>query len=239
LRYWLFTVVGWEPTIPAHVRATTTSTYGSWPGDWWVAVTLELLLAFVAFAFVAAVTPGPNNVMLLASGVNFGFLRSVPHMLGIAFGFAVMVAAVGMGLGGLFRAYPVLYEILRWIGAAYLLYLAWGIARSGVPKNGDVDRPLSFLGAAAFQWVNPKAWVMALGAVTAYVPREEYFQNVLVVAAVFGLIVVPSVGVWAAFGTGLGRFLSNPGRLRGFNVAMALLLVLSLYPILTENLGGR
>jgi threonine/homoserine/homoserine lactone efflux protein len=201
-------------------------------------VTLDLMLAFIVFAFVAAVTPGPNNVMVIASGVNFGFLRSVPHMLGIAFGVAVMTAAVGTGLGGLIRANPVIYEVLRWIGATYLLYLAWGIARSGAPKTGVVDRPLSFLGAAAFQWVNPKAWVMVLGAVTAYVPREGYFQNVLVVAAVFGLVVVPSVGVWAGFGTALRRYLGSPRRVRAFNIAMASLLVLSLYPIMAENLGG-
>jgi threonine/homoserine/homoserine lactone efflux protein len=203
-------------------------------------VTFDLLLAFVAFAFVTAVTPGPNNVMLLASGVNFGFLRSVPHMLGIAFGMMVLVAAVGVGLGGLFRAYPMLYEVLRWVGAAYLLYLAWGIARSGAPKKagGAAGRPMGFVGAAAFQWVNPKAWVMALGAVTAYVPQDGYFRNVLVVAVVFGLVVAPSVGVWAGFGMALRRFLESPGRVRSFNLAMALLLVLSLYPLFASLGGG-
>ena len=209
-------------------------------------MTFELLLAFVAFAFVTSATPGPNNIMMLTSGANFGFLRSVPHMMGIACGVAVMTAVVGMGLGGLFRAYPVLYDVLRWVGAAYLLYLAWSIARGGAPKKADAKaegggssaRPLGFLGAAAFQWVNPKAWVIVLGAVTAYAPREGYFLNVLFVAMVFGLVCIPCVGVWAAFGTGLRRFLSNPGRVRAFNVAMALLLVLSLYPILAENLGS-
>ncbi len=203
-------------------------------------MTVELLLAFVVFAFVTSATPGPNTAMVLASSVNFGFQRSVPHILGIAFGIAVMTSAIGMGLGGLFAAYPALYDVLRWIGAAYLVYLAWGIARSGAPTKagGAGDRPLGFVGAAAFQWVNPKAWVMALGAVTAYVPQDGYFRNVLVVAAVFGLVVVPSVGVWAGFGTALRRFLESPRRVRAFNVVMALLLVLSLYPILAEGLGG-
>lgn len=204
-------------------------------------MTFELLVAFVAFAFVTSVTPGPNNVMVLASGANFGFLRSVPHILGIAFGMVVLTAAVGMGLGGLFRAYPALYDVLRWVGGAYLLYLAWSIARSGAPKaeaGGSAARPLGFLGAAAFQWVNPKAWVIVLGAVTTYAPRDGYFLNVLVVAAVFGLMCVPSVTIWAGFGTALRRFLDGPVRVRAFNVAMALLLVLSLYPILAENLGG-
>ena len=204
-------------------------------------MTLDLLLAFVAFAFVACVTPGPNNVMVLASGANFGFRRSVPHMLGIGFGFAIMVATIGVGLGGLFRAYPVLYDVLRWVGVAYLLYLAWAIARSGAPRKAGAagDRPLGFVGAAAFQWVNPKGWSMALGAVTTYAPRDGYLLNVLVVALVFGLVGIPSVGVWAWFGTALGRFLESPVRLRAFNVAMALLLVLSLYPILAEIVAGR
>jgi threonine/homoserine/homoserine lactone efflux protein len=200
-------------------------------------MTLDLLLAFVAFAFVTAFTPGPNNAMLLASGVNFGFRRSVPHILGIAFGIAVMVVAVGMGLGGVFRAYPVLYDILRWAGAAYLLYLAWRIARSGAPGSGGPPaRPMSFLGAAAVQWVNPKAWVMVLSAVTTYTPRDGYFRNALIVAAVFALVVGPSVGVWAGFGTAMRRYLSDSGRIRAFNLAMALLLVLSLYP-LVDSLG--
>ncbi len=115
------------------------------------AVTFDLLLAFVAFGFVTAVTPGPNNVMLLASGVNFGFLRSVPHILGTAFGMVVMIAGVGVGLGGLFRAYPVLYGVLRWVGAAYLLYLAWRIAGSGAPKAGGTGaRPMGF-------WAPPRS----------------------------------------------------------------------------------
>lgn len=204
-------------------------------------MTFDLLLAFATFGFVIAVTPGPNNVMLLASGVNFGFLRSVPHILGTAFGMVVMIAAVGVGLGGLFRAYPAIYDVLRWVGAAYLLYLAWRIAGSGAPEASGstaTARPLGFLGAAAFQWVNPKSWVIVPYTVTAYVPLDGYFGNLLLVAALFGVVAAPSVGVWAAFGTALRRFLEAPDRVRAFNIAMALLLVLSLYPILTEGLGG-
>lgn len=203
------------------------------------AVSVELLLAFAAFAFVASATPGPNNTLVLASGANFGFRRSVPTILGVAFGMVAMFVAVGMGLGGLFRAYPVLYTVLRWVGAAYLLYLAWRIARSGTPKaGGGADRPLGFVGAAAFQWVNPKSWVTVLAAVTAYAPQEGYFRNVLVIAVMFGLICLPSLGTWTGFGTGLQRLLKSPGRVRAFNVTMALLLVLSLYPIMVEKLGG-
>jgi threonine/homoserine/homoserine lactone efflux protein len=129
-------------------------------------LTADLLLAFILFAFVSSITPGPNNTMLLSSGVNFGFNRTIPHMLGISCGFALMVLAVGFGLGAVFKAYPILYTVLRYAGAAYLLYLAYKIATSGPAEDGDQSntRPMSYLSAAAFQWVNPKAWVMAIGA---------------------------------------------------------------------------
>ncbi|MEE1886587.1 LysE family translocator [Pseudomonas carassii] len=197
-------------------------------------LSIDLLLAFALFAFVTSVTPGPNNAMLLASGVNFGFRRTVPHILGISSGFLVLVLAVGLGLGAVFEAYPVLYKVLRYVGAAYLLYLAWNIARSG-PVSQDVDgkgRPLGFWGAAAFQWVNPKAWVMALGAISTYTPLQGYFFNVVVIASLFALINAPSVGVWAGFGSVLRNVLRDPRWLRLFNYGMALLLVISLFPLL-------
>src|SRR5262245_46020938 len=133
------------------------------------AMSLELIFAFVLFAFVTSVTPGPNNMMLLASGVNFSVRRSLPHMLGISLGFMVLVMAVGLGLSQVFQQVPVLYTLLRYIGAAYLLYLAWKIAGSGAPDADSAEKrakPFTFLQAAAFQWVNPKAWVMAIGAIT-------------------------------------------------------------------------
>ncbi|OLF54942.1 LysE family translocator [Pseudomonas chlororaphis] len=197
-------------------------------------LSIDLLLAFALFAFVTSVTPGPNNAMLLASGVNFGFRRTVPHILGISSGFLVLVLAVGLGLGAVFEAYPVLYKVLRYVGAAYLLYLAWNIARSG-PVSQETDgkgRPLGFWGAAAFQWVNPKAWVMALGAISTYTPLQGYFFNVVVIASLFALINAPSVGVWAGFGSVLRNVLRDPRWLRLFNYGMALLLVISLYPLL-------
>ncbi|MFV3381195.1 MULTISPECIES: LysE family translocator [Pseudomonas] len=195
---------------------------------------VDLLTAFVLFAFVSSITPGPNNTMLLASGVNFGVRRSIPHALGISIGFMVMVLAVGFGLGQLFKAWPPLYSILRYTGAAYLLYLAWKIATSG-PIAGDADhtrKPLGFWGAAAFQWVNPKAWVMAVGAITTYTPAQGYVLNVIVIAALFALVNLPSVGIWVMFGSALRNFLQNPRWLMLFNVLMALLLVISLYPLL-------
>lgn len=203
-------------------------------------MTPQLLLAFVLFAFVTSVTPGPNNLMLLASGVNFGVRRSLPHMLGISLGFMVLVAAVGLGLGQLFEQFPPLYSALRYGGAAYLLYLAWKIAGSGAPdaEGKTTGKPFTFLQAAAIQWVNPKAWIMAIGAITTYTPQEGFLVNVLLIAALFALVNCPSVGLWAVAGSLLRRWLGYPRVLRTFNIGMALLLVASLYPILIDVKGG-
>jgi len=202
-------------------------------------MTPELLLAFVAFAFVTSVTPGPNNMMLLASGVNFGLRRSVPHMLGISLGFMVLVMCVGFGLGQVFEQVPALYSVLRYLGAAYLLYLAWKIAGSGAPDgNGsETGKPFTFLQAAAFQWVNPKAWVMAIGAITTYTPQDNFLINVLLIAGLFALVNCPSVGLWTVAGSLLRNWLRNPRVLRAFNIGMALLLVASLYPIFADLKG--
>ncbi|MBB1521411.1 LysE family translocator [Aquipseudomonas guryensis] len=201
-------------------------------------MTTELLLAFIAFAFVTSVTPGPNNMMLLASGVNFGVRRSVPHMLGISLGFMILVIAVGLGLGQLFEQFPPLYSALRYGGAAYLLYLAWKIAGAGAPDAASGNsKPFTFLQAAAFQWVNPKAWIMAIGAITTYTPHEGFLLNVLLIATLFALVNCPSVGLWTVAGSYLRRWLETPRVLRAFNIGMALLLVASLYPILSDFQG--
>ncbi|WP_283181093.1 MULTISPECIES: LysE family translocator [unclassified Pseudomonas] len=200
-------------------------------------LSLDLLLGFALFALVTSITPGPNNTMLLASGVNFGFNRTIPHMLGITCGFFVLVVAVGFGLGAVFQTYPLLYSVLRYVGAAYLLYLAWKIAHSGPVSESEKgeSKPISYLGAAAFQWVNPKAWIMAIGAISTYTPMQGYFTNVIVIAAVFALINLPSVSVWAGCGTLLRNVLKDRRWLRLFNWGMALLLVASLYPLLLES----
>jgi len=200
-------------------------------------LSLDLLLGFALFALVTSITPGPNNTMLLASGVNFGFNRTIPHMLGITCGFFVLVVAVGFGLGAVFQTYPLLYTVLRYVGAAYLLYLAWKIAHSGPVSESEKgeSKPISYLGAAAFQWVNPKAWIMAIGAISTYTPMQGYFTNVIVIAAVFALINLPSVSVWAGCGTLLRNVLKDRRWLRLFNWGMALLLVASLYPLLLES----
>lgn len=199
-----------------------------------MSLSVDLLLAFALFAFVTSVTPGPNNMMLLASGVNFGFNRTVPHMLGICCGFFSLVLAVGLGLGAAFQAYPLLYTVLRYVGAAYLLYLAWKIATSGPASDatGEEGKPQTFMQAALFQWVNPKAWVMAVGAISTYTPLQGYFTNVMIISAVFALINLPTVSIWAAFGSLLRNALRDPFWLRVFNGGMAVLLVVSLYPML-------
>lgn len=197
----------------------------------------QTILALSLYTIVTSITPGPNNMMVLASGVNFGVRRTLPHILGISMGFAAMIVVVGMGLGTVFELYPVLNTALRWVGTAYLVYLAYKIARSDAPDKPDraAGKPLGFLGAAAFQWVNPKAWVMALGAVAAYLPAHPSLAPVAAIALLMAVINAPCVGIWAAFGVGLRRFLTKPAQLRVFNVTMAALLVASLYPIVFDG----
>jgi len=201
-------------------------------------MTPQLLLAYVLFCFATAGTPGPNNMMLLASGANFGFRKTVLHILGISVGLGFMVLCMGLGLGGVFRAYPVLHEVLRWVGAAYMLWLAWKIGTSSSVSDKDLGKPMTFLQAAAFQWVNPKAWAMALGAVTTYAPEGSGWTIVPLLAGTFMLVGAPCSAAWAGFGQGLRPFLDRPKVLRTFNVVMALLLVVSLYPLVFEH-GAR
>lgn len=198
-------------------------------------ITPDLIAALAVFAAASSITPGPNNAMLMASGANFGFRSTLPHLAGVVIGFMVLIVTVGLGLGGLFTAYPALHDVLTVVGAAYLFWLAWKIGTStGIGAGKAGARPQSFWQAFAFQWVNPKAWAMALGAVTAYAPREGYAANVLIVAGVFAAINLPCVASWTGFGMGLRRFLDRPAVLRAFNVTMALLLVASLIPSLMD-----
>lgn len=198
-------------------------------------MTPQLTLAFVLFAFATAGTPGPNNMMLLASGANFGFRRTILHILGISFGLGAMVLAMGFGLGGVFKALPLLHEFLRWAGAAYMLWLAWKIgAAKSLSQRDGARRPMGFWAAAGFQWVNPKAWAMALGAVTTYAPEGGSLLVVPMLAGLFMLVGAPCSAAWAGFGMALRRFLDRPAILRGFNVTMALLLVASLYPLVFD-----
>ena len=197
----------------------------------------EIISAFVAFAFVSSITPGPNNLMLMASGTNFGFQHTIPHILGVAIGFTVMIVLVGAGLIRLFEAYPISYLMLKCLSVVYLLYLAWKIATSVPMDNGDTSstgkgKPLTFFQAALFQWINPKALAMALTAISAYTPQSNSLENIVIVAVIFGAINLPSISTWVLIGTQMRRFLTDPLRLRIFNFCAALLLVGSLYPIL-------
>jgi threonine/homoserine/homoserine lactone efflux protein len=194
----------------------------------------DAFLALLVFAFVTSITPGPNNLMLLASGVNFGFVRTVPHMFGIAGGFATLLFGVGMGLGAVLKAYPALDLTLKIAGGAYLLYLAWKIAmsRSLAAKGEAKAVPMTFFQAAAFQWVNPKAWVMAVTAMAVYTNPEAPFLSMLLVTAAFAAVNFPSVSVWAGFGMALRGFLADPVRLKWFNIAMGVLLAATLWPML-------
>lgn len=194
-------------------------------------MTYDLLIGLVAFAFVSSITPGPNNMMLMASGANFGVRQTIPHMLGVALGFGFMVVLVGVGLMAVFDRWPMSHSIIKWAGVAYMVWLAIKIARSGPPQPGAARaRPFGFIQAAAFQWVNPKAWTMALGAIAAYAPQRD-LAAVIGVAAVFTLVNLPSVGTWAVMGQALGGWLGDARRLRLFNYAMAALLMASLLPV--------
>jgi threonine/homoserine/homoserine lactone efflux protein len=201
---------------------------------------MDLLIALAVFRLVTLFTPGPNNLMLMASGLNFGIRRGMPHLLGVVLGFTVMVLIVGFGLGAIFQAWPMLYVALKYVGAAYLLYLAWQIAVSvsSGPRSESAGGPIGFLQAAAFQWVNPKAWVMAVGAVSTYAAVAPFPLNVIVIAALYGVLGLASAGAWLGFGAALQRVLNDPRAVRAFNVTMALLLVASLYPIFADGLPG-
>ena len=192
----------------------------------------DLLLALTLFAFVSSITPGPNNLMLMASGANFGFRRTLPHLLGVGIGFTLMIVLVGVGLVQVFDLYPISHQILKLVSVIYLLWLAWKIANAATPE-GDVQSegtPITFIQADLFQWVNPKAWTMALTAISAYTPDQTLYY-VSLVALVFGIVNLPSVSLWTVLGEQMARFLTSAARLRAFNWAMAGLLVLSLYPV--------
>lgn len=194
-------------------------------------MTYETLSALVGFAVVSSVTPGPNNLMLMTSGANFGFRRTIPHMAGISVGFGVMLILVGIGLARVFEMWPVTLLMLKIASISYLLFLAWKITRAGTPGKGETSgKPFTFLQAAAFQWVNPKAWAMALSAISLYADSSS-LMSIALVALVFMLINFPNVSMWALIGTKVQAFLSSPRRLGIFNWSMAVLLVASVLPM--------
>ncbi len=198
-------------------------------------MTLEVLIALISFCIVSSGTPGPNNMMLLSSGATFGFRRTLPHIFGISGGCVAMVLVLGWGVAGAMAQVPWLYTALHIVSTGYLLYLAWRIATStGIGETSPRAAPLGFLGAAAFQWVNPKAWAMTLGAATSFSRPDHLTVDVAIVAAVLALCGLPCIMLWAGGGVAVRHLLDRPGLLRAFNIVMALLLVGSLVPGLIE-----
>lgn len=194
-------------------------------------MTLNIFLAFVAFCFVSSATPGPNNLMLMASGANFGVRRTVPHWLGIGIGFTVMIIVVGLGLMNVFEMFPIVYTVLKVLSITFLLFLAWKIANAApLGETRTIGKPMTFLQAVAFQWVNPKAWAMALTAISVYAPSQS-IAAIVTTALIFGLINLPSCSIWMFAGRQIHRFLTNSLRMRIFNIVMSLLLLTSLYPL--------
>lgn len=190
-----------------------------------------MLVALSLFCLVSSITPGPNNMMLLSSGATFGLRRSIPHIIGISGGCVLMVLIVAVGLGGIARELPQFYAVLHVVATIYLLWLAWRIATSAGPHNARAEgKPLGLIAAAAFQWVNPKAWAMVVGAVANFSRPETAGGDALTIAAVLILVGIPSITLWAAGGSMLRQFLDRPRLLRAFNWTMAGLLVLSLVP---------
>lgn len=200
---------------------------------------MEFYFAIWLFALSTTITPGPNNIMIMASGVNFGAKQSFPHLLGICFGFPPMLIALGLGFNSIFSMYPIIHEGIKIIGVLYLLYLAWLIANSS-PSSLDstIAKPITFTKAALFQWLNPKAWVMAMGAISAYTSTDSNFlMQIMYIALVFFIVAFPCLCVWLFFGTKLKRHLKSVKHQQIFNKSMALLLVVSILPVLSALVG--
>jgi threonine/homoserine/homoserine lactone efflux protein len=184
----------------------------------------DQIIALTLFAFVSTFTPGPNNMMLMTSGANIGFIRTLPHVFGVIFGFSLMVFLVGIGATEVFRLFPGLHQILTWVCMAYLLYLAVKIGMSRPAMSDQQYQPMSFLSAAMFQWVNPKGWSMALTAVSVYNPSAS-LNGLLIVTLIFTLVNFPSTTSWVFAGQKISSVLKNQTHIRAFNVGMAVLLV--------------
>ncbi|ELW9233303.1 LysE family translocator [Proteus mirabilis] len=199
-------------------------------------MTFDIFLSLAIFSFVTSITPGPNNIMLLASGINFGLKRTMPHAIGVSLGFFVMLLAVGIGIGALIKSSPIIYNILKYLGALYLLWLAWKTAIShSVEQNSNRQgSPLTLLEAALFQWINPKSWMMAISGITLYTSPQYPYISMLLVVIIFTLINFPCVAIWATFGHSLRERLKNPKILKLFNFIMGGLLALSAISVLFQ-----
>ena len=201
---------------------------------------MEFFMVVFVYALSTTVTPGPNNIMILSSGLNHGIRNTLPHFLGVCLGFPVMVAAVGFGLSAMFLHYPIIHQILKFAGISYLLYLAWKIAMTDVQASAErTSKPMTFLQAAAFQWLNPKAWIMGIGAVATFTTVSGNIDwQVMVIAFSFLLVSFPCVGSWLFFGAALKKILKSPRDQKIFNVTMAILLILSVIPMMNASLSN-
>jgi len=200
--------------------------------------TSTMLLSIISFAFATAMTPGPNNFMLLSSGLTFGYKKTLAHIVGVMVGFPVMIVAVGLGMGTVFEMYPALYDILKVVGITYLLWMAWKIATSSSSMGSDdeVKKPFTLLQAMLFQWVNPKAWVMVITAMGSFITSQEHaFLQVLVIAFTYLCIGFLSTNFWALGGVYLQKFISNTKSVKMFNRVMAVLIVLSVLPFVLKG----
>ncbi len=196
-------------------------------------MSLEIIFALFIFAFVSSITPGPNNIMLMASGTNFGFQRSIPHILGINIGFSILIFSVGIGLIEIFNLIPLTQIVLKFVCGAYLIYLSYRIAVSSSNINKDGERkskPLSFLQALLFQWVNPKGWTMSLAAISIYSPTNS-LSSIILVTATFSVVNLPCQCLWALLGQQFRRLMTSSNKLKIFNYIMAGLLMLTLVQI--------
>lgn len=196
-------------------------------------MTPTLFIGLLVFSSVSAFTPGPNNLLALASGANHGYRATVPHILGVCLGFSVMLALVGAGLGSLFKAIPAAYAVLKFAAFAYLVFLAWKIGSSAEIGEGKKNsKPITLLGSAAFQWINPKAWIASITVVASFTEPARYWRSLLIGGAANVALAFAAVSAWALFGSVVKTWLSKPVRLRAFNWSMAALLVLSVVPSL-------
>ena len=195
---------------------------------------MELYFAFVVFATSTTVTPGPNNIMIMVSGLHYGIHKSLPHLFGICFGFPAMVVLVGLGFSIVFEQWPLLHQVINLVGITYLLYLAWLMANAtSASLEPKASKPLGFLQAVLFQWVNPKAWVMATGAISTFTsPTTSLPPQVVLISLTFFIVAFPCVGLWLLFGTSLQQWLTSVNHQKFFNLCMALLLVASMTPVI-------
>lgn len=197
---------------------------------------MELYFAIFLFGLSAGITPGPNNIMLMTSGMNFGIKQSIPHLVGVCIGFPVMVILIGLGFSIVFNQYPIIHEVIKILGLIYLLYLSWLIASANPDKlEGKKSKPFTFLQAALFQWVNPKAWVIATSSISAYTTLDDNIHwQVLSIAAIFFIAAVISSSTWLIFGKGIKQVLQSPKQQRLFNISMALVLAASVLPVIHQ-----